>query len=188
MRQPAPWVMALREFLASKGEGSLLNAVRESKDPAMFTVLFEDSAALLGLAIAMAGIALGQYLDMPIFDGIASILIGVILALTAVFLAYECKSLLIGEAAAPKVEASIRNLLKDEPTIQSVNEMLTMHFGPQDLLVTLSLDFKSDYSSDDVEDAVARIEEMIKSTHPEVKRIFIEAQSWSAHIKAKQAG
>jgi len=102
------WLIAYRAFNSTRGKRSLLDAVRASKDPSIFTVLLEDSAAMIGLAIAFSGIALGQALDMPVLDGVASILIGLILAGAATLLAQETKALLIGESADPEVVREIR--------------------------------------------------------------------------------
>lgn len=181
------WLVALREFRKNKGARSLLSAVRGSKDPTVFTVLFEDTAALLGLIVALGGIALGQALELPVLDGVASLLIGIILAFTATFLAYECQSLLTGEGVDPVVRQSIRRIALAETGIIGVNELLTMHFGPQDVLVTLSLDFEDQLLAGRVEGIVSRIEERIKAAHPEVTRVFIEAQSFAAHRRARNA-
>jgi divalent metal cation (Fe/Co/Zn/Cd) transporter len=102
------WLVAFREFRQSKGSRNWFGAIHRSKDPTVFTVLFEDTAALLGLVVALLGIALGQALDLPVLDGVASLVIGLVLAVTAAFLAYECQSLLTGEGVDPEVRASIR--------------------------------------------------------------------------------
>ncbi len=178
------WVVAFREFRRTQGEQGWLSAMRRSKDPVVFTVLLEDSAAMLGLIVAVTGIALSQALDMPILDGVASIVIGLILAGTAAFLAYEAQSLLTGEAVDPEVRADIRRIATSEPGVVSANEVLTMHFGPRDVLATLSLEFADEISATDVEIAVSVIERRIKTAHPQVSRVFVEAQSFSAHQKA----
>ncbi|MDR3518222.1 MAG: cation diffusion facilitator family transporter [Azospirillaceae bacterium] len=179
------WLVALKEFRRSKGSRTLFGAIRGSKDPTVFTVLFEDTAALLGLAVALGGIALGQALDLPVLDGVASLVIGVILAVTAAFLAYECQSLLTGEGVDAEVRDSIRRIAAAEVGIVGVNELLTMHFGPQDVLVTLSLDFEDSLLADRVEAIVSGLERHIKAVHPEVTRVFIEAQSFDAHHRAR---
>ena len=175
------WLVALKAFRREKGAGSWIAAIKASKDPTVFTVLFEDSAALLGLFTALLGIMLSQALDMPILDGVASVVIGVILALTAAFLAYECQSLLTGEGFAPAVRRSIRTIAADGSGVERVNELLTMHFGPQDVLVALSLDFTDSLRAGGVEATVSAIERAIKAAHPEVTRVFVEAQSFESH-------
>lgn len=172
------WTIALREFRLQKGRRSYLRAVRDSKDPAIFTVFFEDSAALLGLVVALVGIYLGQRLGLPELDGVASIIIGVILALTATVLAWECKGLLIGEAADPATTAGIREIIGATPGVQSINEMRTMHLGPQDILLALSVDFVDGIMSQDLERSVSDIERSIKGAFPDITKIFIEAQDF----------
>jgi len=178
------WLVALRAFDAGRGRRRWLDAIRSSKDPTVFTVLFEDTAALLGLVIAAAGIFAGQFFDLPIMDGIASVIIGLLLAMTAGFLAYESQSLLTGEGVHPEVRASIRLLVKAEPGVIRLNELLTMHFGPRDVLLAMSLDFEDAQLASSVESTVSRLEQRIKSAHPEVTRVFIEAQSFEASRRA----
>jgi len=180
----AVWIVALREFRAEKGSRPWLEAVRASKDPTVFTVLLEDTAALIGLLVALVSLVLANALSWPMLDGIASVLIGAILAATAAFLAYECLGLLTGESADPEVRASVRRIATAEPSVERLNEALTMHFGPRDILVALSLDFQDARSAAEVEAAVTRIERAIKSVHPEVRRVFVEAQSREAHQSA----
>ncbi len=181
------WWIAFKEFRRAKGPLGFFAAVRSSKDPTIFTVLFEDSAAMLGLVTAFVGIALGQALDMPILDGVASILIGAILALTAVLLAYESKGLLIGEGASPEVVSGVRQIVRGKQGVERINELLTMHLGPEDVLLTLSLDFKDDLSAGQVEEAITELEDRIKQAFPQITLVFIEAQSWKAH-RLRQIG
>ncbi|MHA0337292.1 cation diffusion facilitator family transporter [Sphingomonas aquatilis] len=180
----AVWLVAFRAFRAEKGEGGWIAAIRASKDPTVFTVLFEDSAALLGLATAFIGIVLSQALDMPVLDGVASVVIGIILAVTAAFLAFECQSLLTGEGVAAPVRANIRSIASAGNGVERINELLTMHFGPNDVLVALSLDFSNRLSANGVEDTVSAIERAIKAAHPDVTRVFVEAQSFEAHRRS----
>ena len=177
----AVWLIAVQAFRKAKGPLGWLNAVRLSKDPTVFTVLFEDTAALLGLIVALLGIWLSQRLGMSVLDGVASLVIGLILAGTAVFLAWECQSLLTGEGVSPDVRASVQHIASSEPGVMRPNEILTMHFGPKDVLVALSLDFEDRRSAADVEATVTQIERRIKAAHPEVSRVFVEAQSLEAH-------
>jgi cation diffusion facilitator family transporter len=174
------WLIALRALRAGKGRRRWLEAIQSSKDPTVFTVLFEDTAALLGLLVAGAGIATAQLFDLLIMDGMASVVIGLLLALTATLLAYESQSLLTGEGVQPEIRVRIRNLAEEEPGVVRVNELLTMHFGPQDVLVALSLDFENAQPASSVESTVSRLERRIKSAYPEVTRVFIEAQSFEA--------
>ena len=180
------WIVALRAFRAEKGARGWVAAIRFSKDPTTFTVLFEDTAALLGLFVAFAGIWLSRTLAMPVLDGLASVLIGAILAGTALFLAYECQSLLTGEGVDSETREALMKIAAAEPGVDRVNELLTMHFGPDDVLVAMSLDFTDSLPASNVEVAVTSIEKSIKSAHPEVSRVFVEAQSFDAHLRSGQ--
>lgn len=180
------WFVAFREFRKGTGKRGWMAEIRHSKDPTKFTVLFEDSAAMLGLVVALIGIALAQYLHMPILDGAAAIIIGVILAATAALLAYECKGLLIGESASPATISTIRKAVSAQAGVDAVNEVLTMHLGPEDILVNLSLDFTDSLTAEQVETAISSLEQTIKAKLPQVKRIFIEAQSAESHNRARQ--
>ena len=182
----ATWLIALRAFRRQSKNVDVLEAVQLSKDPTIFTVLIEDSAALAGLAIAAAGLAGAQALGLPWLDGVASVLIGLLLAGTATFLARECKGLLMGEAADPATRAGLRRIAASNPGVVAVNEVLTMHFGPMDVLAVLSLDFENALTADDVETAVSGIERQIKREYPVVRRIFVEAQSREGHRRAHE--
>ncbi|MDH5536118.1 MAG: cation diffusion facilitator family transporter [Betaproteobacteria bacterium] len=173
----AAWYFAYREFSREKGQLGFIEAVQRGKDPSMFVVLFEDSAAMLGLMVAGLGIFLSQMTGILYFDGIASIVIGLILGGTAVWLAYETKGLLIGESANKKVVEQIRAVLKSHPVVEHVNEVLTMHIGPEFILVNLSVEFMDSASAVEIEKTVARIDRMIKDAAPEVKRVFIEGEA-----------
>jgi len=187
--ESAAWYIAFREVRKRMGKRSYYRALKLSKDPGLFTVLMEDTAAMLGLVIALVGVFLADTLDMPALDGVASILIGVVLAFIAAFLAYETKALLIGESASPEVVAGVRRILGQERGILRVNEILTMHMGPQDVLLNLSVDFHSGLSSDHVEASITALEQKIKKDFPEIVRVFIEAQSVQAHRRGiKGAG
>jgi len=168
---------ALTEFSRAKGKWGYLEAVSKGKDPTTFVVLFEDSAALLGLLVAFLGVFLSQVTGNLIYDGLASIVIGLILGGTAIWLAYETKSLLIGESANLKVVAGIRQILAEYSQIGDVNEVLTMHMGPQFILVNLSVDFRDSVTAGELEETIARLDTQIKATWPNVKRVFVEAEA-----------
>ncbi|MBL7237443.1 MAG: cation diffusion facilitator family transporter [Komagataeibacter hansenii] len=171
------WVMALRAFRRhGKGRLGWVEAVQRSKDPTVFTVLFEDTAALAGLFVALVGNVLSETLDMPVLDGVSSIIIALILAVTAAFLARESQSLLTGEGVAPEVLAVLRRMALSARGVDRLNEIRSMHFGPRDVLVVISIDFHNDLSAGDVEATVSELERQIKQTYPEVTRVFIEAQ------------
>ena len=171
------WYFAFSEFKKVKGKWGYFEAVRRGKDPTMFVVLFEDSAAMLGLVLAFIGVLLSQITGITIFDGIASISIGLVLAGTAAWLAYETKSLLIGERANSQVVEGIRAIARNHPAVNHVNEVLTMHMGPDFILLNLSVDFSDRSRAPLIESAVTEIEAEIKQAYPEVKRIFVEAEA-----------
>ena len=172
----AAWTLALRAFRRAKGRFGYIEAIRRSKDPATYVVLFEDTAAMLGIIVAFLGIFLGQMTGLHWLDGTASVVIGVILAATAWLLASETKDLLIGEAADPDVVREVRSLAAAQPGVSTVNRALTLHMGPQDLVLNLSLDFQDDLTAAEVEQAVAELATRIRGRLPLVKHIFIEAR------------
>jgi len=176
------WVAAT-EFKKSKGDLGWVKAIRRSKDPALFTVLFEDTAALLGLLVALIALTLSEYLNLPVLDAVASLIISFILAVTAGLLAFECKGLLTGEGAGEEVVTGINQIIDESQGIKFVNEVLTLHLGPEDILLNVSLDFEDDLSSGEVEEAISILESRIKQMFPEIRRVFIEAQGWGAHRK-----
>lgn len=173
----AAFFFALKEFKKVKGQLTYFEAVKHGKDPSMFVVLFEDGAALLGLFVAMLGIFLAQITGNAIFDGIASVVIGVILAVIAIWMAIETKGLLIGESAEPAIVAGIQEMVDEIDAITRTNEVLTMHMGPEYILVNVSADFSSNASADDVESSIALLDKKIKERFPRVKRLFVEAES-----------
>lgn len=170
------WYFAFREFSKVKGKWGYLEAIQRAKDPSIFVVLFEDSAAMLGLIVAFAGVALSQYTGILYFDGIASVLIGLILIGTAIWLAIETKGLLIGESASKDTVRGIKELLKTHDNIEIVNEVLTMHMGPDYILANISIDFKDSCQTGEIETTIAMMDKTIKTQYPQIKRIFIEAE------------
>jgi cation diffusion facilitator family transporter len=179
------WTFAFIEFRKIKGDMGYIEAVHKSKDPTTFTVFLEDSAALAGLVVALVGIWLGQALNAPVFDGIASTVIGVILGVVAIFLAIETKSLLIGEAADPVIVDDIHNIAEKDPAVTKFVEARTMHFGPYNVLLTMDLVFDKSLPSEDVAEAVDRMEREIRSRHPEISYIYLEAKSVLPEKKEK---
>ena len=180
------WWIAWKEFKKLRGDASNWAYIRGSKDPITFAVLFEDSAALAGLVVALVGIYLAHKLNMPVLDGMASIIIGLILCVVGSVLLYESKGLLIGEGTHPETVAAIRALTRDDPAVKRVVRALTMHMGPDQVLLNLDVDFNNDLSGMELEHAVDRLEHRIRAAHPEVKHIFIEAESLGARrITAK---
>ncbi len=173
----AAWFVAFRAFGRARGRRGYIQAVREGKDPSLFVVLFEDSAALLGLLVAGAGVGLAQVTGDPVYDGLASVIIGLILGGTAVWLAVESKGLLIGESADPEVVEGIRRILAASPNIEHVNEVLTMHMGPEFILVNISVDFRDNLEVGEMERTIHALDRKIRSAFPRVKRVFVEAEA-----------
>lgn len=171
------WTVALKGFLPYKGEQSFWQAVRTSKDPTVFTVLFEDSAAILGLIVAFLGVFFGHLFNNPYLDGIASIVIGLILTAVALLLAYESRGLLLGESAQSDIVKSIRAIVENDPAVEKVARLLTMQLGRNEVLLNLEINFRKCMSVEEVASAVERIETAICKQHPDVKQIFIEAKS-----------
>jgi cation diffusion facilitator family transporter len=173
--ESASFAIGLREFGRTKGGRSWLEALRHSKDPAMFVALLEDSAAIIGLVVALAGIVAAELLGDPRYDAAASVVIGLVLAGVAIFLAIECKSLLIGESAGGDVIDRIRKVAARHPAVRRVAEVLTTHFGPDNVLLNLGVEFAPDLSASDVLDAIDEIEAAIRREVPIVRRIYVEA-------------
>jgi len=173
----AAWTVAFPEFRNTKGKLGWLRAVQSSKDPTVLVVLFEDSAAMLGLLVALAGVGLTQITGDPTYDAAASIGIGLVLAVTAAWLAAETKGLLIGERARPDVVEDIRRICRDLGKVERVNEVLTMHMGPEYVLATLSLEFADALTITELERTIEDLNQRIRKAHPEVKKVFIEAES-----------
>ncbi|MDX1776504.1 MAG: cation diffusion facilitator family transporter [Desulfobulbales bacterium] len=180
------WYFAFTEFSRAKGKWGYLEAVQRGKDPTLFVVLFEDSAAMLGIIVAFLGVLLVDLTGILIFDGIASICIGLILGGTAVWLAYETKGLLIGESANKLVVNGIREIILKYDGIDNLNEVLTMHMGPDFVLVNISIDFQDDLPAGKLEALIARMDAHIKESFPTVKRIFVEAESRRSFAQSAQ--
>lgn len=166
-------VAALREFNASRGRKSVLRAIHDTKDAPTLIVLLENAGAMAGLVIAAAGIALTVVTGSELFDGIASVLIGLVLAGTAVTLLIEAKGLLIGEAADPAIVAALRECIESHDGIVAVREVLTVHQAPEMVVAVISADFEDSITARDVELAVADIERTIAERFPLVTRVYI---------------
>jgi cation diffusion facilitator family transporter len=170
-------IEAFRDFRASKGQLGWVVAVRQSKDPPGFIVLLENGGAMVGIVAAAVGLAISQYTGDPRYDGAASIIIGMILALIAFFLAYESKALLIGEAADPDMVAEIHAMVQDKPGVTAVGEVLTVHSSPEEITAMLSVDFEDHISARDVEVLVCEIERECERRFPMVHRLYIRPRS-----------
>lgn len=182
------FIIAFRAFQKLKGkDDSYWQAIKKSKDPTTFTILFEDAAALTGLVVAFAGLFMAHYFNNPYFDGAASIVIGVILASVALLLVYETKGLLIGEGADPETLENIRKLAESEIGVKKVINPLTMHFGPHTILLTVDIEFDKHLSAVEVENTVDRLEKNIRRQYPDIKHIYIEAGAISSVVRTAES-
>lgn len=170
------WFFGWRAFRKKLGNQGPLQAVHRSKDPTVFVVVFEDSAALIGLVIAFLGVFFGHRLGNPYLDGTASILIGLVLATIAAFLAYETKGLLIGEGYGPKTIRELRSLIDSDEAIEHLDKLLTQFLGPDDVMLTAEVRFRDRLTTNEIREAVKRIRERITAKHSEIKRIYFAAE------------
>lgn len=180
--------LALRELLKAAGEKSVWHALRTSKDPAVYTILCEDCAALAGVVVAFIGIWLGHRYGNPYMDGVASILIGLILAAVAFFLVYETRGLIIGEAADTLIVQSIATLAKADPAVARINQPLTMHLGPNQVLLNMHVEFRPPLTLAELTSAIDRLEHSIRARHPAIRHIFIESDGIAAAEPAGPQG
>jgi len=151
--------------------------IRKAKDPSLYTVVFEDSAAMLGLIVAFVGVFLGHWLENPYFDGAASIIIGLILMAVAFILVVETKGLLLGEGMEAEGLASVRGIVEADEAVERTGGILTMYMGPHGLLVNLEVVFNASLKVEAIHEAIHRIERAIVAKHSDVTRIYIEVQS-----------
>lgn len=173
----ASWVISIRQFRAANLDRNFYEAFRRSKDPPSFMVLFEDSAALLGIALAAAGTFASSTLHMPVFDGIASVLIGLILAAVALLLGRESKSLLIGEPGDRDFTDSICTISSQVRGVVGANDVLTSYLSPDQVVVSLSIEFEDTLRVPELEEIVKEIERRVRAKHPEVMSIFVKPQT-----------
>jgi len=164
---------AFKEFKLAKGKLGWIKAIQQSKDPTGFIVLLENGAAMFGIVAAAVGLGLSQWTGDPRFDGAASVVIGALLGITAFFLAYESKALLIGEAADPELVAAIHALVLEKEAVVSIGEILTVHSAPDQITAMLAVDFDDKITAREVEWVVSRIEDETQAKYPEVTRLYI---------------
>ncbi|MBI0474064.1 cation transporter [Sphingomonas sp. MA1305] len=170
------WFLAMREFRESKGRLGWWQAIRRSKDPAGFIVLFEDSAALAGLVIAAIGVWASHAFADPRIDGIASIVIGLILGLVAMLLAREAKGLLIGERADPQVVETVRRIVAAHPAVTSVNHVRTIHTAPESVFAAVSADFVDSVTMGEGETLIEELEDQLRTAVPTLSSIYIRPE------------
>ena len=168
--------VALRQ-LGGQGSGeSLWQRVRDSKDPRVFVPVAEDVSALAGVLVAFVGIFLARALNAPALDAAASIVIGLILATVAVFLGYETRALLVGEAISGTLHDRIRRICLEDEEVERVVRIMGVHLGPDEILLTLGLEFAAGHDIEDAAQAVERIEKRIRGADPRVTRVFVEPE------------
>ena len=169
----ASLVFAVRQFRSANAEGSLWQAIRQSKDPTGFAVIFEDTAAVLGLLIAFAGVCLAAFAGFELADGISSVCIGLLLIGAAGLLASETLSLLTGESASREVLSTVRKILNDDPRIVEVVEILSLHMGPSQVLIAATVDLADDSRGQEIETAIRTLTKTITDARPEISRVFL---------------
>lgn len=183
----ATWLIALKQFKAAKGELGFYDAFRRSKDPPSFMVLFEDSAALVGIVIAALGTFIATTFDAPVFDGVASILIGLVLAGTSVLLARESKSLLIGEQAPRELTDTVTRIINDSRSARA-NGMFTVQLAPNQTVVAVSMEFADELRATDIENLVIDIEAKVRAARPDVVALFVKPQTAKAFQRTPWSG
>lgn len=171
------WAVSVRQFRQAKGSLGWYEAFVKSKDPPLFMVVFEDSAALAGIAIAAAGTVLAAHFDAPMADGAASILIGLVLACTSTLLLRESKSLLIGERADGALVQSLLDIANAACGTSRANGVLTIHLAPDQVMAAMSFEFDDALTAPQIEQMIADIERRIQDAHPEVTTLFVKPQS-----------
>jgi cation diffusion facilitator family transporter len=171
------FTVALRQFLKAKGEKAVLQFIRDAKDPSLYTVVLEDSAAMLGLVFAFLGVFLGHLYENPYLDGAASIIIGLMLMGVAFILAAETKGLLLGEGVPPEVLADIRRRVESDRAVDRAGDILTMYMGPYELLVNLGVVFTPGTTAEQMHETIHRIEKDLAAAYPECTRVYIETES-----------
>ena len=180
-------VEAFKEFRKAKAQLSWFQAIRRSKDPPAFIILLENGAAMAGIIAAAIGLFLSQQTGDPFYDGAASVVIGVILGLTAMLLAFESKALLIGEAANPELIAALHEMVLGRKGVTAVGQVLTVHSAPDQITAMLSVDFEDHISARDVERLVCDIERECEERYPIVKRLFIRPRSAADQCRSDES-
>jgi len=180
------WTAALRRLNQTKGDKGYIQAMRSSKDPTVFTVLLEDSAALVGLILAFAGIALAAATGRSEFDAAASIAISLLLCATSYFLAGETKALLIGERAHSHVQRSLEQIARSHPAIAQVNGVLTAQLGPDHVIAALSAEFDDELKTPQIEACVEELEAKFKQAHPEIVSVFVKPQKHAVWLARRE--
>ncbi|MET4075197.1 cation diffusion facilitator family transporter [Hymenobacter sp. UYCo722] len=179
--------LSVKALLAQSDTNTgFVKMLRTSKDPAVFASVMENLAALIGLLLALAGVFFGHQFNNPYLDGAASIAIGLLLMLVAVFLVGRTKGLLVGTGVDTATLANLERIARDQPQVREIRSPLTMYLGPNDVIMALDVDFADNLTSTEVATAIGHLQDAIRKEHPEVQRIFIEAKNLAKAAPADQ--
>jgi cation diffusion facilitator family transporter len=171
------WYFGWRAFQAEQRGRGIIETIRITKNPTTFSVLLEDSAALIGLGIAFLGIYLSTKLNAPWIDGASSILIGVLLCLVAFVMVYESKGLIVGEGVSKQTLKRLREIASRDPAVERIGKLMTMYLGPEEIMLVIEVRFYSSKTMGEIRNAVARLKAEIKEEYPRIRRIFLDSTS-----------
>lgn len=178
--------VAIKSVNAARGSKGVFEYIKECKDPSNYTVLLEDSAAELGLCFALIGLILTQITGNSVFDGIASVIIGLLLMCVSVVMLRESKGLLVGEGMSRAELIDARAIIESDPVIEKAGGVLTMYFGPSNMLMAVDATFRKDAAGDEVMAAIDRVERALKARFPQAARIYIESENLSSVERQRQ--
>lgn len=185
MFEMVTWYIAYNEFGRSRGSRGFMAAFKASKDSTVFTILIEDSSAIIGLIIAFTSVFFAEYLDMPSLDGVGSIGVSLLLGVTALFLAHESKELLIGEPVLPEVQLQMQALVLTDPAVLSINDLVTVHMSPKHIMAGFNIEFTHGLSTAEIEQCFIRLQKLLRTDRSERITLYIRPQS-SQHWLSQQ--
>lgn len=171
------FMIAMHHFNRSRGKYGFFKELRQSKDPSLFVVIYEDAAALLGLLLAFGGVFFSHYFQNPLIDSFSSILIGVLLAVVAVIMVIESRHLLVGESARTNIVENVHALVNTHPHVNSLRKPLTMQMAPDEIFLALDVYFREDLAGPQIGKTINELEAAIRKNHPEIKRIYVESKA-----------
>jgi cation diffusion facilitator family transporter len=177
-------VVAVREANRRKGSETLVEYIRASKDPTVFTVILEDLGDVAGQVIALLAIFLSVQLHNPVYDGVGSIAVGLVILAVSFVLANESRGLLVGETAPSKHVQRMKQLLQQDEAVERVGDLLTMQLGPDDILLNVEIEFRRQSCIDDLEQTIDRLESRIRQEFPQVHHLFVEVARLSRENRA----
>jgi cation diffusion facilitator family transporter len=171
------WYYGLKAFQIERRGRGIVETIRISKNPTSFAVVLEDSAALLGIAFALAGIYLSERLGAPWLDGASSVMIGILLCLVSSVMVFESKELLVGEGMEKETVERLRAIVRADPAVERVEKLTTMYLGPEDVILAIELRFRADTKLTEIRQAIARLRRAIQERYPRIRRIFLDSAS-----------